>query len=44
MSRIDAESTVEANMEFEIIFDSYGVRVPHYHSDNGMFDTNSFKE
>ena len=31
-------------MLFERICDSYGVRVHHYHTDNGMFDTNKFKK
>ena len=44
ISKIDVEAIAEANLVFERIFDSYGVRVLLYHEDNGIFDTNKFKE
>ena len=43
ISKIDVEAIAEANLVFERIFDSYGVRVLLYHEDNGIFDTNKFK-
>ena len=42
--KLDAEDKVEAKLEFEIICDSYGVIVLHYHADNGLFATKTFKE
>ena len=44
MSKLDTEATVESKLVFERIFDSYGVRVLHYHANNCLFDTNIFKE
>ena len=44
MSKLDAESIVEAKLVFKIICGSYGVRLLHYHSDNGLFGAKKFKE
>ena len=44
MSKLNAEAKVEANLEFERICYSYGVKSLRYHADNGLFDTNKFKE
>ena len=43
MTKLDAESTVNAKLAFERVCDSYGVKVQHYHADNGLFDTKKFK-
>jgi hypothetical protein len=43
MTKMDAESTVEAKLAFERTSASYGVTIRHYHSDNGLFDTKAFK-
>jgi hypothetical protein len=43
MTKIDAESTVEAKLAFKRTSSSYGVTISHYHSDNGLFDTKAFK-
>jgi hypothetical protein len=37
------ETTVEAKLAFKRVAASHGVRIKHYHSDNGLFDTKSFK-
>ena len=44
MYKLDIESIVEANLVIERIFDLYGIRVLHYHSDNGLFDIKNFME
>lgn len=44
MTKMDAESTVEAKLEFERHARSFGVTIRHYHADNGLFDTKLFKE
>ena len=44
MSKLNAEAKVEAKLEFERICYSYGVKSLRYHADNGLFDTNKFKE
>jgi hypothetical protein len=43
MTKMDAESTVEAKLAFERTSSSYRVTISHYHSDNGLFDTKAFK-
>ena len=44
MTHLDAESTVQAKQAFERESAQYGVRVEHYHADNGLFDSKLFKE
>ncbi|CAJ1938910.1 unnamed protein product [Cylindrotheca closterium] len=39
----DANSVLEAKLAFERHANSYGVRIQHYHCDNGVFADNSFK-
>ena len=42
MTKMNAETTVEAKNAFERIAKSHGVTIEHYHSDNGLFDTKLF--
>lgn len=44
MTTLDAEATVEAKQCFERFAMDHGVTVKHYHADNGLFDTKSFKQ
>jgi hypothetical protein len=37
------ETTVEAKLAFERVAEAHGVKIKHYHSDNGLFDTKAFK-
>lgn len=43
MTKMDGDATVEAKLAFERVLNSHGVRVQHYHADNGLFDTKVFK-
>jgi hypothetical protein len=43
MTKMDAESTIEANLAFKRVSSSHGVTIRHYHSDNGLFDMKAFK-
>ena len=43
MTEMNAKSTVAAKEAFERISESHGVKVRHYHCDNGLFDTIKFK-
>ena len=43
MTEMNAKSTVTAKEAFERISKSHGVKVRHYHCDNGLFDTIEFK-
>ena len=43
MLKLDAESTVEAKQSFERAMNAHGLKVSHYHADNGLFDTKTFK-
>jgi len=43
MTKMDGESTVEAKLAFERVASEHGVKVLHYHADNGLFDTKVFK-
>ena len=43
MTKMNAESTVEAKESFERIAHSHNVPIRHYHCDNGLFDTKAFK-
>ena len=38
-----AKTTVDAKLEFERVMAQHGVKVRHYHCDNGLFDTKDFK-
>ena len=40
---MSTDTTVEAKLAFERVFQSHGVQVLHYHADNGLFDTQVFK-
>lgn len=44
MTQMDGASTVEAKHAFERLAQAHGVKVQHYHSDNGLFDTKVFKD
>ena len=44
MYKLYSEATVEANLAFERICDSYGVIALNYHADNGLSETKRFKE
>lgn len=39
MTQMNAETTVEAKEAFERIAKTNGVKIEHYHSNNGLFDT-----
>ena len=43
MTEMNAETTVEAKLAFERVWNVHGVRVVHYHADNGLFYTKEFK-
>ena len=43
MKEMNAKATVEAKLAFERVCNDHGVRVTHYHADNGLFDTRVFK-
>ena len=43
MTKMDADATIEAKRAFERIAHSYNMVVEHYHCDNGLFDTKTFK-
>ena len=43
MTEMNATSTVKAKEAFENLAHSHNVRIRHYHCDNGLFDTESFK-
>ena len=43
MTEMNAETTVEAKLSFEHVCNAHGVRVVHYHANNGLFDTKAFK-
>ena len=43
MTEMNAEATVEDKLAFERVCNAHGVRVTHYHADNGLFDTKAFK-
>ena len=43
MTETNAETMVKAKLAFERVYNAYGVRVVHYHADNGLFDTKAFK-
>ena len=44
MEKLDWESTVKAKHNFERVYKSHSVTVQNYHSNNGLFDTNIFKD
>ena len=44
MDKLGGESTIKAKHTFERICKSHSVTVQHYHSNNGLFDTNIFKD
>jgi len=39
MTKMNGNTTVAAQLEFERVLNSYGVCVIHYHAKNGLFDT-----
>jgi hypothetical protein len=43
ITKLDADSTVEAKLAFEQVSASRGVLVKRYHADNGLFDTKIFQ-
>jgi hypothetical protein len=44
MAQITSQETVEAKQAFEIFAKQYGVRILHYHCNNGRFANNAFKQ
>ena len=44
MTEMNAASTVEAKQAFERVIGSYDIKARHYHADNGLFDTEKFKQ
>ena len=43
MTRLTSQETVEAKRAFEHFAEQHGVRIMHYHCDNGRFADNDFK-
>ncbi len=43
MTRLTSEETIEAKQAFEHFAKQHGVRILHYHCDNGQFADNAFK-
>jgi hypothetical protein len=43
MTVMDANATVDAKLEFERVCSLHGVKILHYHADNGLFDTKAFR-
>ena len=43
MTEMNTEATVEAKLAFEQVCNAHGVRVTHYHAENGLFDTKAIK-
>jgi hypothetical protein len=43
MTRLTSEETMEANQAFEHCANQHGVRILHYHCNNGHFADNAFK-
>jgi hypothetical protein len=43
MTKMSSEETVAAKHAFERFADQNGVRIEHYHCDNGRFADNDFK-
>ena len=41
---MNAEETVEAKKAFELVAESHGIKVQHYHADNGVFADNQFHQ
>ena len=44
MTKLDAESTVQAKEAFEQMAADSGTTVKHYYADNGLFDMKAFKQ
>ena len=44
MKNMDAEITPESKLIFEWAIESVNVKVSHYYSKNGLFNTNMFKD
>jgi Reverse transcriptase (RNA-dependent DNA polymerase)/GAG-pre-integrase domain len=44
MESITAEETIEAKIAFERFAASHGVKIKHYHADNGRFAENAFRK
>ena len=43
MIEMNAETTVESKLAFELVCNAHVVRVVHCHADNSLFDTKEFK-
>ncbi len=43
MTRHTSEETIEAKQAFEHIAEQHGIRILHYHCNNGQFADNAFK-
>ncbi len=43
MTRLTSEETIEAKQAFEHFAEQHGVHILHYHSNNGQFADNAFK-
>ncbi|MEM7283838.1 MAG: reverse transcriptase domain-containing protein, partial [Pseudomonadota bacterium] len=44
MTKMNADTTVKAKSAFERLASSHGVHISHYHADNGLFDTKTFRD
>ena len=44
MNRMTSEETIQAKEAFERFANDYGVKIQHYHADNGRFADNAFKQ
>jgi hypothetical protein len=43
VTRLTSEETIEAKQAFKHFAEQHGVRIPHYHCNNGQFADNAFK-
>jgi len=43
MTSLTSKETIEAKRSFERFAEQHGVRIEHYHCDNGRFADNDFK-
>ena len=43
VGKLDMAATVQAKLAFERVAASHGIKIQHYHCDNGLFDTKVFR-
>ena len=44
LTKLDGEEAVRAKQVFDHLASSYDINIHRYHCDNGLFDTNIFKD